>query len=353
MDYKNPKRVFPTFKTQCLKKAKAIRDFVNKHASVALDPKKVLHLESLQADLREQFRRMQRDWDNAKGGIDDDIVFDEVEAMVNAAEEAVDTALYESEKFLEEMERLAQNPTAPTGTTSSVKAVKLAMFWMEEPEIWFSRAEASFRSLDVTSEVSKFSNVVAHLDAQTAALASDIVKADPREENNPYTELKRRILEALSLSCNEKADKLLDLNGFGDKIPSQGLQAMLKLVPEAEAEKPGFLFRRIFLRQLTPEVRNLLAQTEHTGNTVGSLRLLAKQADHYYHSTGARINAVSASGGSDDREFEVDAVTGKVFCFLHKKYGHKARSCLKTKGGRCDWITKPANRSQGNANGRA
>ncbi len=231
--------------------------------------------------------------------------------------------------------------------------MKLPTFWPAEPEIWFSQSEANFRSKDVTTEVDKFNNVVTHLDATTAALASDIIKAVPIEENEPYAKLKRRIMEALSLSCNEKADKLLDLNGFGDRIPSHGLQAMLKLVPEVEAEHPGFLFRRIFLRQLTPEVRNNLAQTEHTENTVGSLRLLAKQADKYYHSTGASINAVAASVGSDDRELGVDAVTGKVFCFIHTKYGSKARSCGKAKGARCDWVMKPSKRSQGNANGRA
>ena len=126
---------------------------------------------------------------------------------------------------------------------------------------------------------------------------------------------------------------------------------MLKLVPEAE--NPGFLFRRIFLRQLTPEVRNNLAQTEHTESTVGSLRQLAKQADNYYHSTGARINAVATSAGFDDHELGVDAVTGRVLCFIHTKYGPKTRSCGKAKGERCDWVTKPPKRSQGNANGRA
>ena len=69
--------------------------------------------------------------------------------------------------------------------------------------------------------MNKLNNVVVQLDAKTAALASDIIKADPREEDNPYAKLKKRILEALSLSCNKKADKLLDLNGSGDKIPSQ------------------------------------------------------------------------------------------------------------------------------------
>ena len=80
---------------------------------------------------------------------------------------------------------------------------------------------------------------------------------------------------------------------------------------------------------------------------------LAKQADHYYHSSGARINAVAASVGFDDDELGVDAVTGRVLCFFHTKYGPKARSCKKAKGKRCKWTTKPLKRSQGNSNGQA
>ena len=92
---------------------------------------------------------------------------------------------------------------------------------------------------------------------------------------------------------------------------------MLKLVPATEAGNPGFLFRRIFLRQLTPDVRSMLAQTEHTASEVDSLRQLAKQADRYYHSTGARINAVAGRSGFDDEELGVDAIAGKVLCWNH------------------------------------
>ena len=75
MDVKNPKKVFPSFKAACLKRETEVRDFVNKHSSVGLNPRKVLQLEGLQEDLRDQFKRMQRDWDNAKADIADDIVF--------------------------------------------------------------------------------------------------------------------------------------------------------------------------------------------------------------------------------------------------------------------------------------
>ena len=104
-----------------------------------------------------------------------------------------------------------------------VKAVKLPAFWNEESELWFTQAKALFRTKYVTTEVNKFNNVVAQLDTRTAALASDIIKTNPREDENP-AKLKKRILEALSFSTNKKADRLIAMNSFGDKIPSQGLK---------------------------------------------------------------------------------------------------------------------------------
>ena len=354
MATKNPKRVFPTFKTKCLTKAQMITDFIEDHSSESISADEGLELKELRTALKVQFARMEENWDSSMLSVEDDIVFDEVEEIMTSTRAAVDKALAAAWNVLKKKSSGQNSNTGgPPSGESWKSTVKLPAFYTGEPEIWFSQSEARFRAGNVTTEVQKFNLVAAQLDESTAVLASDILKTVPQEDGTPYTKLKGRILEALSLSTNEKADKLIAMNGFGDKIPSQGLQAMLKLVPEGEAENPGFLFRRFFLLQLTADVRNSLAQTEHTASTVDSLRLLAKQADHYYHSTGARINAIAASGGSDVEEWGVDAVAGKVLCQFHKKFGHKAWTCLKNRGKRCDWTGKLATRPQGNANGRA
>ena len=108
MVMKNPKKVFLSFKTACLTKAKAIQDFMIKHATVVLNNRKVLQLETLQKFLRDPFKRMELPWDNLKGENDNDTVFDEVEVIVNASKEAVSKALVDSEEFLEEKENAAQ-----------------------------------------------------------------------------------------------------------------------------------------------------------------------------------------------------------------------------------------------------
>ena len=352
MSAKNPEGSIHGFKMNCSKKIKKIESFIGSHESGSLTSEELDELKELNQALKDQFGRMEVRWDTM-GDIDDEDVFKKLEKVVADTERAVDGMLVVSKQFIKGIQ-ISETAASPAGATARpVTRVKLPAFWTEQCELWFSNVEATFRSVNMTTEMSKYNQVVAQLDETTAAFASDIIKADQKEEDKPYDKLKKRILEALSLSVNEKADKLLDLNGFGDKIPSQGLQAMLRLVPAEEAENPGFLFRRIFLRQLTPDVRNNLAQTEHTASTVDSLRQLAKQADRYFHSTGARINAVVRQSGLDAEELGVDAITGKVLCWNHKKFGVKAWKCGKANGARCDWTGKPPQKPQGKANGRA
>ena len=355
MSAKNPKKVIHGFKMNCYGKIKRIETFIRSHESEDITAEELEKLKGLNKALSEQVHRMEIGWETDRRGIEEDDVLEELEKIVATTDNAVDEALVVSERFIKEKSvQISSKVASPAvATASPTMRVKLPVFWTEECDLWFSKVEATFREMNVTTEMSKYNQVVAQLDETTAAFASDIIKADQKEEDKPYDKLKKRILEVLSLSVNEKADKLLDLKGFGDKIPSQGLQAMLRLVPVAEAENPGFLFRRIFLRQLTPDVRNNLAQTDHTASTVDSLRQLAKQADRYYHSTGARINAVVRQSGLDAEELGVDTITGKVLCWNHKKFGVRAWKCGKANGARCDWTGKPPQKPQGKANGRA
>ena len=70
--------------------------------------------------------------------------------------------------------------------------------------------------------------------------------------------------------CTFKKDQeLLNLNGLGDRKPSELLQHMRSLNHD-----PGTLFRALFLNQLPPGVRRILAQTPDA-----DLNTLAKTAD--------------------------------------------------------------------------
>ena len=55
----------------------------------------------------------------------------------------------------------------------------------------------------------------------------------------------------------------------------------------------GFIFLEVFLRQLGKEIRSLLAHSNYIeGTTIESLRALALEADRYFESSGAHVNAI-------------------------------------------------------------
>ena len=177
---------------------------------------------------------------------------------------------------------------------------------------------------------------MAKLDDKFADQVLDIIREKPID---PYTRLKERLTQAYEITEDEKADRLLDLNGLGDKTPSQGLTDILNLVPRGQ--EPGFLIRRIFLRQLPSDVRSHLAQSSNRGTSKADLRALALEADRHFSSMGSRISAVSRISGKDLRvvsdDFDdsgINAVSGPglgpgkpKLCFYHTRFGEKAQKC--------------------------
>ena len=217
-------------------------------------------------------------------------------------------------------------------TALTVHTVKLPPFWPNKIEVWFAQAEAQFVLAKITREDTKYAHVMAKLDDKFADQVLDIIREKPID---PYTRLKERLTQAYEITEDEKADRLLDLNGLGDKTPSQGLTDILNLVPRGQ--EPGFLIRRIFLRQLPSDVRSHLAQSSNRGTTKADLRALALEADRHFSSMGSRISAVSRISGKDLRvvsdDFDdsgINAVSGPgkpKLCFYHTRFGEKAQKC--------------------------
>ncbi|GFR90995.1 retrovirus-related Pol polyprotein [Elysia marginata] len=84
-----------------------------------------------------------------------------------------------------------------------------------------------------------------------------------------YDSLKSALLNAYEATQLQKDQELLNLNGLGDRKPSELLQHMGRLNHD-----PVTLFRALFLNQLPPDVRRILAQTPDA-----DLDTLAKTAD--------------------------------------------------------------------------
>ena len=116
----------------------------------------------------------------------------------------------------------------PEAVTVNATAVKLPAFWSGNPQVWFTQAESVFstRNPQITAQQTKFNYVIQALDNATADRVQNVILNPP---DNPYDALKQALVRAFSKTQPEKDQELLNLNGLGDKKPSELLQHMRNL----------------------------------------------------------------------------------------------------------------------------
>jgi hypothetical protein len=127
--------------------------------------------------------------------------------------------------------------------------VRLQPFWAEQPDVWFAQAEAQFSLAGITTEGTKFYNVISQLDHRYAAEVRDIIISPlPRD---PYTTLHTELLERLSPSGEQRLRQLLTPEPMGDRKSLQYLKHLRSLAPDA-LEK---LLRAIWSNQFPRDIQ--------------------------------------------------------------------------------------------------
>ena len=230
----------------------------------------------------------------------------------------------------------------PEAVTVNATAVKLPAFWSGNPQVWFTQVESVFstRNPQITLQQTKFNYVIQALDNATADRVQNVILNPP---DNPYDALKQALVRAFSKTQPEKDQELLNLNGLGDKKPSELLQHMRNLNVD-----PKTLFKALFLAQLPSEVRRILASSEKT-----EIEDLALQADRITEASRltsvAQVNAtgdfrspghIRAQNTNQRVNPKSDSLGHKMprtdrtwpclpgLCKYHSKFGEHARYCL-------------------------
>ena len=204
---------------------------------------------------------------------------------------------------------------------ATLQTVKLPELWLSDVPAWFLHVEALFRLRGVDDDNSKYFLVVAALDQESTRKAMTLLSAPPA--NGKYDSLKNLLLRRYSLSPAERADKLLNLPGLGDRSAVDLMDAMLSLLGSDDG---GFLFPHLFLRQLPQHVRAALANSPQL--SAGNYRGLAEEADRVLLASRGpvaptlHLSAAVSSVGSKQRR------SSSSLCYYHRKYGKKARSCV-------------------------
>ena len=220
-----------------------------------------------------------------------------------------------------------------TGTaTVNAAAVKLPPFWSGNPEVWFKQVESVFSTRKITVQQTKFDYVVQALDNSTAEKVQSVILSPPED---PYVTLRAALIEIFGKSQAQKDQEVLNINGLGDKKPSELLQHIQNLNAD-----PQTLVKALFLAQLPPEVRQILALSDKT-----DIKELAKEADRVMEvsrlSGTSQVNSTGGFRKSGGRHPDYPKGTQHPvpksdqqwpllsgLCKYHSKFGDRARSCL-------------------------
>ena len=119
-------------------------------------------------------------------------------------------------QLTEAISKLTNN--ALSTTKIEAVAVKLPEFWTDDPEIWFLRAEAQFRSKSIIIDQTKFNYIITALDNRAAAEVKAVLLNPP--EQGKYNALKTALLNAFGKSQLQKTLSLLIFQGLGTKSPT-------------------------------------------------------------------------------------------------------------------------------------
>ena len=196
--------------------------------------------------------------------------------------------------------------------TVNATSVKLPQFWQGNPEVWFAQVESVFNTRNITTQKTKFDYVIQALDNFTADRVQAILLNPP--EATPYDAIKKALIKAFGKSQEQKDQELLNLNGLGDRKPSDLLQHMQNLNAD-----PKTLFKALFLSQMPPDVRKILSTSSKT-----DIEELALEADKIVEASNlASSSEVNKVAGP--RRPAPLPVSGK--CWIHAKFGEEARKC--------------------------
>ena len=189
-----------------------------------------------------------------------------------------------------------QQPAADLPVAAAAAApgyFKLADFWPNNPAAWFAQAAGQFHLRGITDPTTKYYLVLAALPEATVELIADLVEVEELPAD-PFTELRRRLLQAHTLTEYQQVELLFNHPPLGDRRPSELIASMLKTCPRGYEDSP--FFRYLFLHRLPRELRVLLSDAD-----IADRRALSERADHLWsHNVRGHTDNVAAVAGDDD-----------------------------------------------------
>ncbi|GFW38500.1 uncharacterized protein TNCV_4610071 [Trichonephila clavipes] len=225
-------------------------------------------------------------------------------------------------------------------------ALRLPPFWKSNVRLWIAQCDHAFTFSGISSDDTKYSALVANLDAETLSYVSDIALSPPNSDK--YHTLSQRLITQFSDSDTQKIKKLLTDLQLGDEKPSHLLRKMKELsngqLQDDFLQKPLDKLAIIADKvsqvvgassticaattvpppsqssscSVQPTMDSLVRQIQELSLQVVELTRERNSPRHQRYSSDRRR--------SHSRSRSVNRVSG--ICYYHRRYTEQARKCV-------------------------
>ena len=147
----------------------------------------------------------------------------------------------------QQQQQQTQQQLAVQQTSISAVSIKLPQLRESNAAAWFVITEAQFNNANISTDTTKYNNVISSLSNELASKIIHVITKPPDQDK--YNNFKNIICSLLEPSESYKAKQLANLNGLGDMTNSQLLNHMRCLNGQHE-ETPLFKEMQTFIGML-------------------------------------------------------------------------------------------------------
>ncbi|GFV38992.1 uncharacterized protein TNCV_965581 [Trichonephila clavipes] len=133
-------------------------------------------------------------------------------------------------------------------------ALRLPPFWKSNVRLWIAQCNHAFTFSGISSDDTKYSALVANLDAETLSYVSDIVLSPPNSDK--YHTLSQWLITQFSDLETQKIKKLLTDLQLGDEKPSHLLRKMKEL---SNGQLQDDFLQCLWLQRMPPHIQTVLS----------------------------------------------------------------------------------------------
>ncbi|GFW76070.1 hypothetical protein TNCV_2057171 [Trichonephila clavipes] len=259
-------------------------------------------------------------------------------------------------------------------------ALRLPPFWKSNVRLWIAQCDHAFTFSGISSDDTKYSALVANLDAETLSYVSDIVLSPPNSDK--YHTLSQRLITQFSDSETQKIKKLLTDLQLGDEKPSHLLRKMKEL---SNGQLQDDFLQSLWLQRMPPHIQTVLSASSEP---LDKLAIIADKVSEVVGSSSTICAATTVSPPSQSSSCSVQPTMdslarqiqelslrvaeltrernssrhqryssdrrrshsrsrsvnrGSGICYYHRRYKEQARKCVSP----CAFVQKKTNRKSG------